>query len=173
MGGPAADRGRAGGGGDGRPAAAVAPVGPASTKAERTAGEVVTAKFDGPLTPDEWRQLQRVLGRDRPRPPTVRLAIYADWQHDTDPYNLQPKVPKFLQEVAAFLRKYPPADTTPDQLAELIATISGRIPRRIDIRLREVFAAEYSGNKAVALTTAIRESGLQPAPPRSPLPPIG
>ncbi len=105
----------------------------------------------------------------------ARRAIHADWQHDTDPFNLQPKVPPFLRQVAEFLRQYPPADTTPEQLAEVIATISGRIPRRIDIRLREVFAAEHSGNKAkaAAVATAIRESGLQPAPPRSPLPPIG
>lgn len=104
----------------------------------------------------------------------ARQAIHADWQHDTDPANLQPKVPPFLREVAAFLRKYSPADTTPEQLAEVIATISCPIPRRIEMRLREAFGADYSGNraKATAVANAIRENGLQPIPPRSPLAPI-
>lgn len=105
----------------------------------------------------------------------ARRAIHADWQRDTDPANIQPKIPPFLRDVAAFLRKYPPADITPETLGTVIATISSRIPRREEILLRQVFGAEYGGNKAkaTAVVKAIRESGLKPAPPRAPLPPIG
>lgn len=48
---------------------------------EWTDGEYVRAKFDGPLTPEEWRELQRVLGWDVPagsdRPP--RKKIHPDF----------------------------------------------------------------------------------------------
>lgn len=89
--------------------------------------------------------------------------------------NLQPKQPPFLRELADFLRKYPPAESTAESLSELIAVISGRIPRRNEVRLREAYAAEYPGQraKAAAVTQAIRESGLRPTRPRAPLPPIG
>lgn len=104
----------------------------------------------------------------------ARANIEAFWERQTDPKNLQPRVPPLNHEITAFLRECPPPDTKPDQLDRYVDALAAPLSRREELALRAAFTAEYPGPraKALAVVNKMDELGLRPFVPPAPLPPI-
>jgi hypothetical protein len=104
----------------------------------------------------------------------ARQDIFEAWQKETDPANLQPRVPKLNREIAQFLRQNPPKGIEQSRLEKCLEAIEAPCSRREENRLREVFQQEYSsqGSKAREIVEAVEQVGLEPFHAPAPLPPI-
>jgi hypothetical protein len=105
----------------------------------------------------------------------ARQDIFAAWQRETDPRNLQPPVPKLNRDIARFLREHPPRGIDQTALEHCLDAIESPCSRREENQLREVFQQEYAshGARARAIIEAVEKLGLQPFQAPRPLPPIG
>lgn len=98
--------------------------------------------------------------------------IFESWQKETDPANLQPRVPKLNREIARFLRQHPAKGVEQGRLERCLEAIEAPCSRREENLLREVFLKEHAGQgaKARALVEAVEQIGLQPFHAPTPLP---
>jgi hypothetical protein len=100
--------------------------------------------------------------------------IFQTWEHETDPANLQPKVPKVNREVAEFLRQHRPPGIDQKRFEKALDAAEAPCSRREQKMLRQVFHShEHEGStKAEALIEEVERIGLQPFEAPDPLPPI-
>jgi hypothetical protein len=104
----------------------------------------------------------------------ARQDIFAAWQRETDPANLQPRVPKLNRQIAAFLRQHAPKGVEQARLTRCLEAIEAPCSRREENALRDVFQQEYAGHQAKgqALVQAVEQLGLVPFQAPHPKPPI-
>ncbi len=100
--------------------------------------------------------------------------ILLDWMRETDPANLQPSVRPLNHRVAEFIRANPPMGLSDDKIIEALDVLESPWPRREEIMLRGWFEKTHLENEALAgfLIDKIGETGIEPAEPPAPLPPI-
>jgi len=99
--------------------------------------------------------------------------IYAQWQFQTDPRNIEPEVRPLFRQIANHLREHPPETLTQRQLEEKIESVEAPWGTRIEKELREVFKRSAENKeKSQALVEKIDDLGLQPFQAPEPLPRI-
>ena len=100
----------------------------------------------------------------------AREDILDDWMVETDSANLQPKVRPLNLRVAEFIRGNPPPGMEQAQIERALDILESPWPRREEIMLR---SDERTGTDAARfLVEQVLETGLEPAAPPEPLPPI-
>lgn len=104
----------------------------------------------------------------------AREDIFEFWTYETDPANLQPKVPKINRELADYLREHPSSDVSQHRLERCLDAIEAPCSIREQRVLREVATEEHSSEaaKTLAIVKAIEDIGLEPFHAPDPLPPI-
>ena len=101
----------------------------------------------------------------------ARHHIFAEWQKATDPFNLQPKVPKAMRDAAALLRSHPPGDIPQEELEWLIDAVEAPYGARIERALRGALrSSDDPARQAVAVAEEVKRLGLSPSPAPEPLP---
>jgi len=105
---------------------------------------------------------------------SARIDIYESWMHETDPANLQPRVPKINRELAEFLRETSYQGVPQKRLERCLDALEAPCSIREQRILRETSAAEYSsdGAKVLAVVETVENIGLEPFLAPAPLPPI-
>ncbi len=105
----------------------------------------------------------------------ARGHILAAWMRETDPANLQPAIRPLNHRVATFIRANAPLDMAEERVVRALDILESPWPRREEIMLRGWFEAGELQGRVLSrfLVTRIVETGLEPAEPPSPLPPIG
>ena len=100
--------------------------------------------------------------------------IFRDWMWKTDPANLQPAVRPLNHRVATFIRKHKPHGVQEERLTRALDILESPWPRREEIMLRIWFESQEHEGSALSrfMIDQIYESGLEPARPPPPLPPI-
>ena len=137
--------------------------------------ETLTCLFQAQAGPDT----ERVLDEETHRLAydaweLARTHIFEEWQKATDPFNLQPAVPKAMRDAAELLRSYPPGDLPQQELENLIDAIEAPYGPRIERSIREAMkSADDAAQQAAAVAQVAKELGLTPSPPPQPLPIIG
>ncbi len=104
----------------------------------------------------------------------ARQDIFDSWTYETDPANLQPKVPKLNREIAEHLRQHPPTDFEQARLTRALEAVEAPCSVREQRLLRVVFEKDFPshGAKSRALVEEIQRIGLEPFHAPEPLPPI-
>jgi hypothetical protein len=104
----------------------------------------------------------------------ARQDIFNSWTYETDPANLQPKVPALNRAVADHIRQYPPSAIDQQRLARCLEAVEAPCSIREQKMLRTVFEAEHASAdaKSRALIAEIERIGLEPFQAPEPLPPI-
>ena len=104
----------------------------------------------------------------------ARHDVWADWMHQTDPANLQPKVRPLNLRVAEFIRAHAVVDMPEDRVTRALDVLESPWPRREEIMLREWFEGGEHEDAAHSrfLVDRILDTGLEPVEPPPPLPPI-
>lgn len=110
----------------------------------------------------------------------ARHDIFEEWQHATDPANLQPRIRPLFRNVADHLRAHPPTAMDQDELHEVLEAVEAPRGRRQENALREVWNRFHDEEDQVeepkalsaALVEKVRDLGLQPYKPPEPLDPI-
>lgn len=120
------------------------------------------------VMPDDLRQTAYVAWERAWR------DIFRAWEHETDPRNLQPRVPRLNLEIAAFMRSSAPPDVDQGRWRHCLDAIEAPCSYRDQKALREVFEGDYpsASARAEALMAKIEELGLEPFLAPEPLPPI-
>ena len=100
--------------------------------------------------------------------------ILRSWMRETDPANLQPAVRPLNHRVAEFIRRHPPPNVPEDRQTRALDILESPWPRREEIMLRGWYQSnEHKGSAhSRFLIDQINETGLEPAEPPLPLPPI-
>jgi ERCC4-related helicase len=93
-----------------------------------------------------------------------KKSIFKWWQSQTDPANLQPKIPKINRNVSNFLEDNPPSNINQEKLNTLISSVEAPWRERDCRLLRETWKLEFSSNqeKAEALCIKIEQIGVEP-----------
>ena len=104
----------------------------------------------------------------------ARDNILAAWMRETDPANLQPAVRPLNHRVAGFIRANVPPDMKDEDMKRALDILESPWPRREEIILRGWFEdGKHQGHTAARfLVEQIIKTGLEPAKPPLPLPPI-
>ncbi len=105
-----------------------------------------------------WRRAQR--------------DIFEEWKFATDPANLQPRVRAGMKVAADHIRKYPPPDFTQEEIDRLIECIEAPWGVRIERQIRQCLNGGKGIDASLAIAAKVRELGLEPFKPPTPLPPI-
>jgi len=94
----------------------------------------------------------------------ARSDIFDAWSFETDPANLQAKIPAVCRRIAEHLRTYPPSTLEPGRLDRLLNSVESPIARRDENQLRKVFegASDSGEEKSLALAAEIERLGLEP-----------
>jgi hypothetical protein len=94
----------------------------------------------------------------------ARADIKADWDVQTDPINLQPKVRPLNQRVAEFIRAHPLVDVGQDRQQLALDILESPWPRREEVLLRAWFEdLSLAGTeKARHLAEKVLATGLEP-----------
>ena len=104
---------------------------------------------------------------------TARAHIVEQWNHMSDPANLQPKVAPRLHRAAEILRQHPPPNLNQDEIDRAIDTLNAPYPERT---IRTIQAAitstEDPTEQAEKILGVIHTLGLEPYIPPDPLPEI-
>ncbi|MEX0755625.1 MAG: helicase-related protein [Actinomycetota bacterium] len=104
---------------------------------------------------------------------SAKADILDRWLTASDPANLQPKVPKTMRDAADLLRTDPPPSVTVPELDDILNAIEAPYGERILKVVREAMTTEGTGpERALAVVSAVRELGLEPAHAPEPLPVI-
>lgn len=134
--------------------------------------ETLTCLFQAEAHPDT----ERVLDQETHRMAyyaweTARRHIFEEWEKATDPFNLQPAVPKAMRDAAELLRSYPPGDLPLDELERLIDAVEAPYGVRIERAIREAMRSSADPvQQAVAVAETAKALGLSPSPAPEPLP---
>lgn len=146
-------------------------------------------------TPSCLRVITCSRGTDRHLPEEMRTSaydawrrarrdIYEEWQHATDPKNLQPRIRPLFRQVVDHLRRHPPTGIMDgldqDGLRDILDAVEARRGMRQENALRDVWNRFHDEDDEVdepkalsaALVETIRDLGLQPYEAPEPLPPI-
>lgn len=104
----------------------------------------------------------------------AREDIFKSWTYETDPANLQPKVPALNRTVADHIRQYPPPGIDQQRWARGLEAVEAPCSVREQKLLRTVFEQDFSSAdaKSLALIAEIERIGLEPFHAPEPLPPI-
>jgi hypothetical protein len=104
----------------------------------------------------------------------ARQNIFASWTYETDPANLQPRVPALNRAVAEHLRQYAAPGTDQQRLARCLEAVEAPCSVREQKLLRTVFEKDFpsADAKSLALVVEIERIGLEPFHAPEPLPPI-
>jgi len=104
----------------------------------------------------------------------ARQDIFGFWTHETDPANLQPKIPPINRKVAEHLRRYPSPAIEQDRLTLCLEAVEAPCSFREQNLLRAAYEKEYpaADEKSKALVEEIERIGLEPYDAPQPLPPI-
>lgn len=97
------------------------------------------------------------------------------WMLETDPANTQPRVRPLNHRVADFIRTHRPRGLSEERMTCALDILESPWPRREEVMLRQWFGEgdmEAPGGRVRTLVRRIIETGLEPAHPPSPLPPI-
>ena len=104
----------------------------------------------------------------------ARRNIFDSWSFETDPANLQPKVPALCRKIAEHLRANPPSAMEAGKLDRLLNSVEAPIARRDENQLRKILEAtsDTGEAKSLALVAEIERLGLEPYEAPKELPPI-
>ena len=104
----------------------------------------------------------------------ARADILCDWTRETDPANLQPAVRALNRRVAAHIRAHPPSGMEGRAVERALDILESPWPRREEVMLRGWYAepAPTRAAHSAVLVGRVLETGLEPARPPRPLPPI-
>jgi hypothetical protein len=104
----------------------------------------------------------------------ARRNIYDAWMTETDPANLQPKVPRLNHRVAEFIHANRPLDGEGNDINLALDILEAPWPTRETTLLREQFNAAYPSDaeKTRHLVAWIKDTGLEPFAQPPLLPPI-
>ena len=105
----------------------------------------------------------------------AKESIYEDWQHLTDPANLQPRIRPLFRNIADHIRDHPPTDTTQEKIDQIIDSLEAPWGLRIEKELRIVFNNPDHKGKELSnqIIAKVDELALEPFESPDPLPPIG
>ena len=94
----------------------------------------------------------------------ARQNIWEDWDHFTDPSNLQPRVRKLNREIDDFLQSNPLPGRDQRDSDRVSDTLMSPWPMREENKLRIVWKTEHQSDagKALALIKAVEETGIEP-----------
>ena len=94
----------------------------------------------------------------------ARQNIWEDWDHFTDPSNLQPRVRKLNREIDDFLQSNPLPGRDQRDSDQVSDTLMSPWPMREENKLRIVWKTEHQSDagKALALIKAVEETGIEP-----------
>ncbi|MBS1263252.1 MAG: RNA polymerase-associated protein RapA [Methanonatronarchaeales archaeon] len=103
----------------------------------------------------------------------VRDDIFRQWQKQTDPKEVQPKIRRLYREIGEHLRNHWPNDVDEDR-QEIVESVEAPRGRRYDRELRDIYESEGHGpvEKSRLLIGKVKEFGFQPFEAPDPLPPI-
>ena len=101
-------------------------------------------------------------------------SILEDWTRETDPANLQPAVRPLNHRVAEFIRNNIPLDLHDQKVSRALDILESPWPRREELMLRDWFSVTEAneGTRARFLIEKVCGTGIEPADPPVPLPPI-
>jgi hypothetical protein len=85
---------------------------------------------------------------------------------------LQPRIKAGVKAAADHIRKYPPPDLTQEEIDRLIESIEAPWGARIERQIRECLDGGKGVEASVAIAAKVKELGLEPFKPPTPLPPI-
>jgi len=104
----------------------------------------------------------------------ARQDIFSSWTYETDPANLQPRVPALNRAVADYIRQYPSPGIDQQRLARCLEAVEAPCSNREQKLLRTVFDNDFpsADAKSLALIAEIERIGLEPFQAPEPLPPI-
>lgn len=104
----------------------------------------------------------------------ARDNILHAWTYETDPANLQPRVPTLNRAVAEHIRQYQPTGIDQQRLARCLEAVEAPCSIREQKLLRTVFEKDFpsADAKSLALMEEIERIGLEPFHAPEPLPPI-
>jgi len=118
-------------------------------------------------------------------PPSLQERVYDFWEaaqddileawtRETDPANLQPAVRPLNHRVDEFIRKHFPPDTAENRVKLALDILASPWPRREEVMLRNWFERSPHEGETLSrfLIEQILDTGLEPAEPPQPLPPI-
>ncbi len=100
--------------------------------------------------------------------------ILDEWDHLSDPANLQPPIRPLNRQVAAFLRAHPPLEMAPEKVARALDILESPWPLRDEQELRERFRDREGTNaeRSARLVAWVLGTGLERYEAPRPLPPI-
>jgi hypothetical protein len=104
----------------------------------------------------------------------ARRDVFASWTYETDPANLQPKVPRLNRDIAEHLRQHPSPDIEQSRFTRALEAVEAPCSLREQKLLRADFEQDFPshGAKSFALVEEIERLGLEPFRAPEPLPPI-
>jgi Helicase conserved C-terminal domain len=105
---------------------------------------------------------------------TARQHILDAWTFETDPANLQPRVPRINREIAAYLLNGASGGVDQERLDRCLKAVEAPCSQRDQNQLRDVFRKEYPsrGARVRAVVEEVERLGLQPFEAPQPLDPI-
>jgi hypothetical protein len=104
----------------------------------------------------------------------ARSSVLEEWQFQTDPLNLQPRIRPLFREYADHIRRYPPQGVQQVDLDRAVDSLEAPWGARIEraLRLAVGRSGTDSHDKSRLIYQTVTELGLEPYQPPAPLPPI-
>jgi hypothetical protein len=104
----------------------------------------------------------------------ARDDIFAQWQHQVDPRNVQPDVPKILREVEEHLAEHAPTNTDQEGAERARKSVGAPLSRREQREFREIYKDDGLGaiEKSNLFVEKVDELGLEPFESPDPKPRI-
>jgi hypothetical protein len=104
----------------------------------------------------------------------AREDIFQSWNYETDPANLQPKVPALNRRIADHMRQSPPAGLEQERFNNALEAVEAPCSVREQNLLRAVFERQFESaeKKSFSLIEEIERIGLEPFHAPEPLPPV-
>lgn len=97
----------------------------------------------------------------------AREDVFRQWQHQTDPRNVQPDVPRILREVGDHIAQHPPSDVEQSVAQDTRDAIEAPLSRREQREFREIYEDDDLGpiEKSNLFVDKVDELGLEPFEP--------